>query len=64
MSFVIENVFDKYTDPATLARIVDYPNVTAMWRECVRQYADLPAIDDGRAYRYSEIGRASCRERV
>ena len=55
MSFVIENVFDKYTDPATLARIVDYPNVTAMWRECVRQYADLPAIDDGRAYSYSEL---------
>ena len=55
MSFVIENVFDKYTDPATLARIVDYPNVTAMWRECVRKYADLPAIDDGRTYSYSEL---------
>ena len=63
MSFVIENVFDKYTDPATLARIVDYPNVTSMWRSCVSQFADLPAIDDGRIYSYKELNDLAAKVR-
>ena len=57
MSFVIENVFDKYTDPGTLSRIVDYPNMTRMWRSCCSQYPDSPAVDDGRPYSFSELDR-------
>ncbi|MBO4278508.1 MAG: acyl--CoA ligase [Spirochaetales bacterium] len=57
MSFVIENVFDKYTDPETLSRIVDYPNMTQMWRNCCARYTDNPAIDDGRPYSFSELDR-------
>ena len=57
MSFVIENVFDKYTDQGTLSRIVDYPNMTQMWRSCCRQFPDSPAIDDGRPYSFSDLDR-------
>ena len=55
MEYVIDNVFDRYTDPETLSRIVDYTDMTQMWRSCCRQYSDLPAIDDGRVYSYGEL---------
>ncbi len=55
MSYVIDHVFDRYADPETISRIVDYTDMTQMWRSCCRQYSDLPAIDDGRPYTYGEL---------
>ena len=55
MSYVIDHVFDRYADPETISRIVDYTDMTQMWRSCRRQYSDLPAIDDGRTYTYGEL---------
>ena len=55
MNYVIDRVFDRYAEPDTIARIVDYTDMTQMWRSCCRQYSDLPAIDDGRIYTYGEL---------
>ncbi len=40
-------MFEKYTDPQTYAKIVDWPNVTAMWRNSVKTYGENLAIEDG-----------------
>ena len=62
MEYVIDNVFDRYMDPETLSRIVDYTDMTQMWRSCCRQYSDLPAIDDGRVYSYGELDMGTVRQ--
>lgn len=49
-------IFRKYTDPETFERIVDYPNVTAMWSHSVSAYSDTVAImDNGKTYTYAEL---------
>jgi len=55
MKYVIDRVFERYAEPETIARIVDYTDMTQMWRSCVKQYSDLPAIDDGKVYTYGEL---------
>ena len=47
--------FKKYTDPDTYMKIVDYPNVTAMWTHSVESYSSDIAIVDGDAYSYAEL---------
>ena len=40
-------MFEKYTDPQTYAKIVDWPNVTAMWQNSVKTYGENLAVEDG-----------------
>ena len=48
--------FDRYTDAETLAKIVDYANVTAMWKNSVASYAnDVAIVDDGRSWTYAQL---------
>ncbi|MBR5124841.1 MAG: acyl--CoA ligase [Clostridia bacterium] len=48
--------FEKYTDAETFAKIVDYPNVTEMWRHSVETWPDVPAImDNGKTYTYAAL---------
>ena len=50
------HIFRQYTDPETFERIVDYPNVTAMWAHSVAASPDAAAIvDSGRSYTYAEL---------
>lgn len=48
-------VFDKYTDSATLSKIVDYESVSEMWQESVKNYGDRIAIVDEKNYTYSDL---------
>ena len=41
------DIFRQYTDPETFERIVDYPNVTAMWAHSVATSPETAAILDG-----------------
>ncbi len=50
------NVFRKYTSPETFEKIREYPSVSAMWADCVKNYADSVAIeDDGKKYTYAGL---------
>ncbi len=40
-------MFEQYTDPVTFSKIVDWPNVTAMWKNSVAAYAKNLAVEDG-----------------
>ena len=47
--------FEKYTDAKTYSQIVDYPNVTEMWKHSVATYGGNTAIVDGESYTYAEL---------
>ena len=47
--------FAKYTDPQTFSKIVDFPNVTAMWAHCAATYPENTAIVDGESYSYRQL---------
>ena len=47
--------FEKYTDPETFSKIVDYSSVTEMWSHSVAEYPDNIAIVDGKEYTYSAL---------
>ena len=50
------DIFRLYTDSETFEKIIDYPNVTAMWTHSVEAYSDTPAImDNGRTYTYAAL---------
>ena len=49
------SIFAKYTDEATLAQIVDYKNVSAMWKHSVETYADEIALVDGESITYKAL---------
>ncbi len=51
----MSNVFSNYTDPESFSKIVDYANVTAMWKHSVSEYADTVAIVDGEDYTYAAL---------
>ena len=40
-------MFEQFTDPQTYAKIVDWPNVTAMWKHSVATYGGNLAVEDG-----------------
>lgn len=49
-------IFRQYTDPETFEKIVDYPNVTAMWNHSVAAYSDTVAVtDNGMSYTYAQM---------
>ena len=49
-------IFRQYTDPETFEKIVDYPNVTAMWNHSVATYPDTVAVtDNGKSYTYAQL---------
>ena len=51
-------LFRKYTDPETFARIVEYGTVAEMWEHCLAAYADAPAIvDDGQTRTFAQLER-------
>lgn len=50
-----ESVFKRYTTEQTWNRIIDYPSVTSMWQDCVKNYSDKTAIIDGAPYTFSEL---------
>ena len=47
--------FANYTSAENYARIVDYPNVTAMWKHSVETFADNVAIIDTDPYTYAQL---------
>ncbi len=47
--------FEKYTDPQTFSKIIDYVCVTEMWNHSVAEYPDNIAIVDGAEYTYSAL---------
>ena len=50
------NVFEKYTDKETFAKIVDYKNLAEMWEFSVSEYRDNVAIIDGEEkYTYGDF---------
>lgn len=50
------SVFEKYTDAATFAKIVDYASVSEMWKHSVAEYANATAIvDDGETFSYARL---------
>ncbi|MBO7150510.1 MAG: acyl--CoA ligase [Clostridia bacterium] len=53
----MSNPFEKCTDKETFAKIVDYPNVTEMWKHSVNEYAENVAIVDGAEYTYQALDR-------
>ena len=53
-----EHVFDKYASAETLAKIVDYKNVSQMWEESVKNYPDDIAIVDGESVSYRALNDA------
>lgn len=44
--------FEKYTDPVTFSKIVDYANVTEMWNHSVATFPNNVAIVDGKDYTF------------
>lgn len=49
-------MFEQFTDPQTYAKIVDWPNVTAMWKNSVAAYGGNLAVEDGEtALTYREL---------
>ncbi len=51
-----KEIFAKYTDSATFARIKDFASVTEMWHSAAAEYGDMPAItDNGVTYSYKEL---------
>ncbi|MGN1103276.1 MAG: class I adenylate-forming enzyme family protein [Candidatus Coproplasma sp.] len=50
------NVFEKYTDADTYAKIVDYASVSEMWLHCVEAYADdVAVVDNDRSITYAQL---------
>lgn len=48
--------FAQFTDAETFERIVEMPDIATMWQHCVRQYADLVAIEDnGNKYTFAQV---------
>ena len=51
-----KEIFRKYTDDATFARIKEFTTVSAMWEHCVSEFAEAPAIvDEGKAHSFAEL---------
>ncbi len=50
-----ESVFKKYTSAENWNKIVDYANVTRMWKDCTSCYADCVAIVDNDTYTYAQL---------
>ncbi len=50
-----QSAFRKYTTEETWNKIVDYPSVTRMWRECVKNYGENTAIIDVVPYTFNAI---------
>ena len=49
-------IFRKYTDTETFARIKEYTTVSEMWAHCVEEFADAPAIvDEGISHTFAEL---------
>ncbi len=49
------NIFARYTDAETFAKITDYSCITQMWNESVANYQDSVAIVDGESYTYGQL---------
>ncbi len=50
------DLFAKYTDAETFAKIVEMDSVSQMWRRCIREYSQLEAIvDNGSRYTYAQL---------
>ena len=49
------DVFKKCTDQDTWDKIIDFDNVSKMWENSVKLYANLPAIVDGETITYKEL---------
>ncbi len=59
MAKPIPNVFEKYTSAEEYKLIVDYKNMTAMWKHAAETYADHVAlVDNGVSYTYAELDKA------
>ena len=50
------SVFANYTDEQTFARIVDYKNVSEMWRRSVEEFSSsIALVDDGNNITYQQL---------
>ena len=58
-----EHVFDKYCSSETLARIVDYDSVSAMWSAVLKEHADDPAVSDRGVRTFAETEADAARVR-
>ena len=48
--------FRPYTKPVDFARIIERESVSEMWESCVKEFADLVAIQDNEtSHTYSEL---------
>lgn len=56
MDTTTREIFRKYTDEATFARIAEFGSVGGMWARCLADHPDAPAIvDEGRTRTYTEL---------
>lgn len=56
MSITTDEVFKKYTDNKTFEKIIKYNSISEMWKNCVKSYNSLNAIEfDGKKYTYKEL---------
>lgn len=54
---VKENHFVEYTDKETFSKIVNYPTLVDMWKNCVKEYSSAIAIQDGEEYTYERLDK-------
>ena len=51
-----KELFRKYTDEKTFAKIKDYETVSEMWLDCVKSYSDSTAIvDNGTSFTFAQL---------
>lgn len=56
MSITTNKIFEKYTDKQTFEKIIEYNTISEMWDFCIKNYADLNAIDyDGKKYSFRQL---------
>lgn len=57
--------YKKYTDEETFNKIVEYPSISSMWKNCLKEYSDLAAIEDnGSSYTYKDIEKSAAKMRA
>ena len=56
--------FRRYADPAEFEKIVEFGDFVSMWKHCVSEYANLPAVgDEGKTLSFQELDEDAAKYR-
>lgn len=65
MKILNADVFKKYTDEQTFAKIVDYGTISRMWENCAASYRDTIALEvAGEKYTYAQLDEGAAQLRA